>query len=551
VRIRIIVFAVLASAFAAGLSDSIFDSVLPQGIAFKHENSPTPRKHLIEAMGGGVALLDYNNDGLLDIFLVNSGNIGAEAKDSFGRANPRYWNRLYRQNKDGTFTDVTSAAGLASAGDDNYGMGVAAADYDNDGFTDLYVTSYGRNVLYHNNGNGTFTDVTARAGVAAPGWSVSAGFFDFDNDGKLDLFVTRYMDWDMKHSRSCGVSPKVYCSPSEFPPVANALYRNRGDGTFEDVSVASGIAAKKGKGLGVAFADYDDDGFADIFVANDGMEQFLFHNNGNGTFTECALEGGVAFTDEGKRISGMGVDFRDYDNDGRPDIVVTDLARQNYAVYHNEGHGAFSYRSLQTGIAALSGVSSGWGMRLEDFDNDGWKDLFVAQGHVMDNVEQIDPNLHSAEPPMLALNRTADGQTRFELANPGSATPVAGRGAAFGDLNNDGWIDVVMTVLGGKPQVFRNKLGANGRSSAHWLTLSIRGTRSNRDGFGARVSVNGQSQYATSAGSYASASDKRVHFGLGAATSAQIEIKWPSGAIQKMDNVQVDRILSVVEPERP
>jgi enediyne biosynthesis protein E4 len=526
-------------------SGALFEINVPVGLVFHHENSPTPRKHLIETMGGGVALLDYNNDGLLDIFFVNSGRISANAgaansKDSFDRANPRYWNRLFRQTKDGHFVDVTSAAGLSSAGDGNYGMGVAAADYDNDGFTDLYVTSYGKNVLYHNNGNGTFTDVTTKAGVATGGWSVSAGFFDFDNDGKLDLFVTRYMEWDLSHSKSCGISPKIYCSPSEFPPASNVLYRNRGDGTFEDVSLSSGIAAKKGKALGVAFADYDDDGFADIVVANDGMEQYLFHNNGNGSFNERGLNAGVAFTDDGKPISGMGVDFRDYDNDGRPDIVITDLARQNYAVYHNDGQGLFSYHSLQTGLAALSGVSSGWGMRLEDFDNDGWKDLFVAQGHVMDNVEQIDPMLHSLEPPMLAMNRNG----RFERASLGSVGPVAGRGAAFGDLNNDGWTDIVMTVLGGKPLVFRNR-----GSGAHWLTLSLRGTRSNRDGFGARVVVNGQTQYVTSAGSYASASDKRVHFGLGAASHATVGIKWPSGVVQKMDGVPADQFLSVVEPE--
>jgi hypothetical protein len=533
--------ALSAAAIAVGLEGTVFEAGAPAGLSFHHGNSPTYRKHLIETMGGGVALLDYNNDGLLDIFLVNSGHLGAEAKESFDRANPRYWNRLYRQNTDGSFTDVTAAAGLATAGDTNYGMGVAAADYDNDGFTDLYVTSYGRNILYHNNGNGTFTAVTTKAGVAAAGWSMSAGFFDFDNDGKLDLFVTRYMEWDLAHSKSCGSSPKVYCSPSEFPATTNLLYRNRGDGTFEDVSIASGIASKKGRALGVAFADYDGDGFADIFVANDGMEQFLFHNNGNGTFTERALEAGVAFTDDGKPISGMGADFRDYDNDGRPDIVVTDLARQSYAVYHNEGRGLFSYRSLQTGIAALSGSSSGWGMRLEDFDNDGWKDLFVAQGHVMDNVEQIDPALHSVEPPLLAMNRAG----RFERVDSGWPSAVAGRGAVFGDLNNDGWTDIVMAVLGGRAIVFKNRCG-----TAHWLTLSLRGAHSNRDGFGARVRVNGQSQYASSAGSYLSASDKRVHFGLGAATRASVEIIWPSGIVQKMDDVPADHFLTVVEPER-
>jgi len=539
---------------ALTLSAAIFDAGVPNGLKFKHENSPTSRKYLIEAMGGGVALLDFNNDGLLDIFLVNSGQLPNSGtphsrpgeRESFGRNQEACWNRLYRQNPDGSFTDVTVAAGLSHAGDGNYGMGVAAADYDNDGYTDLYVTSYGRNILYHNNGNGTFTDVTAKAGVAAGGWSVSAGFFDYDNDGKLDLFVTRYLEWDLDHNKLCGTSPRVYCSPSEFPATSSILYRNRGDGTFEDVSQRSGIAAKKGKALGVAFADYDADGFADIIVANDGMEQFLFHNNRNGTFTERALEAGVALTDDGQRISGMGVDFRDYDNDGRPDIVVTDLARQKYALYHNDGDGAFSYRSLESGLAALSSGVSGWGARLEDFDNDGWKDLFVAQGHVMDNVEQIDPSLHSLEPPMLAMNRGG----RFERGDCGTDSPLAGRGAAFGDLNNDGWIDVVMTVLGGRPVLFRNRAFRGQPVRQHWLTISLRGTRSNRDGLGARLFVNGQSQEATTAGSYLSANDKRVHFGLGAATRATVEVLWPSGTRQKIDDVSADQFLSIVEPER-
>ena len=527
---------------AAGCGLAIFDAGLPRGIDFMHRNSPTPQKYLIETMGGGVALLDYNNDGLLDVFLVNSGCLKSPMREpaNFCRSDPRYWNRLYRQNPNGTFTDVTEAAGLAKAGDGNYGMGVAAADYDNDGYTDLYVTSYGKNILYHNNGNGTFTDVTEKAGVAAGGWSVSAGFVDYDNDGHLDLFVTRYMDWDFKHSKVC--ARQTYCPPGEFPATTNILYRNRGDGTFEDVSNRSGIAAQKGRSLGVAFNDYDGDGFADIFVANDGMEQFLFHNNRNGTFTGRALEAGVSLSDDGKAYAGMGVDFRDYDNDGRPDIIVTNLARQVYAVYHNDGNGSFSYRSLESGLGSLSAGSSGWGMRLEDFDNDGWKDLFVAQSHVMDNVETVDPSLHYLQAPLLALNHKG----RFEGADPGTKLAVAGRGAAFGDLNNDGWMDVVMSVLGGHPMLFRNRGGRE-----HWLTLSLRGVRSNRDGFGARIIVNGQTQYATSAGSYLSAKDKRAHFGLGTAEQANLEIIWPSGTHQKLDNVRVDQFLQVREPERP
>jgi len=521
---------------------AIFEAGLPRGLDFTHRNSPTRQKYLIETMGGGVALLDYNRDGLLDIFLVNSGRLSDPMRlpESFGRSDARYWNRLYRQNKDGNFTDVTEAAGLANAGDANYGMGVAVADYDNDGFPDIYVTNYGKNTLYHNNGNGTFTDVTEKAGVAAGGWSVSAGFFDYDNDGKLDLFVTRYMQWDTQHSKIC--ARQTYCPPGEFPATTSVLYRNRGDGTFEDASIRSAIAAKRGRALGVAFNDYDGDGYTDIFVANDGMEQFLFHNNGNGTFTERALEASVSLSDDGKPYAGMGVDFRDYDNDGRPDIVVTNLAKQIYAVYHNDGNGSFSYRSLQTGLGVLSAGSSGWGMRLEDFDNDGWKDLFVAQSHLMDNVEQIDPSLRYREPPLLALNHHG----RFERVDPGMDTPVAGRGAAFGDLNNDGWIDVVMSVLGGQPIVFHNRGGSN-----HWLTISLEGTRSNRDGFGTRIQVNGQTQYANSGGSYESASDKRVHFGLGNAESADVYLCWPSGTRQHLKDVRADQILHVREPEHP
>ncbi len=494
-------------------------------------------------MPGGVALFDFNNDGLLDIFLVNGGRVTSPmvVPESFGRSNPRSWNRLYRQNKDGSFSDVTRQAGLANAGDGNYGMGVAVGDYDNDGFPDVYVTSYGKNILYHNNRDGMFTDVTTKAGVAAGGWSVSAGFFDYDNDGKLDLFVTRYMEWDTKHSKTCGGAWRTYCPPEEFPATTNILYHNNGDGTFTDVSQKTGITAKKGRALGVAFADYDGDGFTDIFVANDGMQQYLYHNNGDGTFTERGLEAGAALSEEGRRLSGMGVVFQDYDNDGKPDIIVTELPRELYSVYHNEGNAAFSYGSLVTGLGALSSGSSGWGIGLEDFDNDGWKDLFVAQGHVLDNVEKIDPSLHYLEPPMVALNHAG----RFERVDAGGQS-WAGRGAAFGDLNNDGWQDVVMTVLGGPPQVFFNRGGQQ-----HWLGITLRGTRSNRDGFGARVQVNGQTRFASPAGSYLSSSDRRLHFGLGSAETAKIEVSWPSGVRQSLNDVRADQYLQIREPEKP
>jgi hypothetical protein len=528
---------------AMAVAAPIFEVKPLRGIDFLLQNSPTPRKFLIETMPGGVAMFDYNNDGLLDIFLVNGGRIteGLHVPENFERGNPRYWNRLYRQNRDGGFLDVTQAAGLANAGNGNYGMGVAVGDYDNDGNPDLYVTSYGKNILYHNNGDGTFTDVTAKAGVAGGGWSVSAGFFDYDNDGRLDLFVTRYMDWDADHNKICGGDWHTYCPPNAFPPTTCLLYHNRGDGTFEDVTERSGLAAKKGRALGVAFADYDGDGFTDIFVSNDGMQQYLFHNNGDGTFTECALESGVALTADGKGMSGMGTVFQDYDNDGRPDVLVTVLPREIYSLYHNEGGGNFNYASLEAGLGALTSGSSGWGVGLEDFDNDGWKDLFVAQGHVLDNVQDIDASLRYRELPLLALNHKG----RFERADSGVTKPLAARGVAFGDINNDGYMDGVISCLGGPPVLLLNRGGGNN----HWLSISLQGTRSNRDGYGARVSVNGQTRAATSTGSYLCANDKRLHFGLGASEKATVEILWPSGAKQVLSDVRADQFLPIREPE--
>jgi hypothetical protein len=539
----LVVCGIAAGASAQSLSP-LFHVTIPRGVGFILQNSPTQQKYLIETMPGGVGLLDYNNDGLLDILLVNGGRIASpmQQPENFDREDSQYWNRLYRQNKDGTFTDVTEQSGLAKAGNGNYGMGVAIGDYDNDGYSDIYVTSYGKNVLYHNNGDGTFSDVTSKTGVSAGGWSASAGFLDFDNDGKLDLFVTRYLDWDTKRSKVCGGDVPMYCPPGEFPGTTNLLYRNRGDGTFEDVSVKSGIAVKKGHGLGVAFADYDGDGFTDIFVANDVVAQFLFHNNGDGTFSERGMEAGAALNADGKMLSGMGVAFQDYDNDGHPDLLVTELPHQLYGAFHNDGHGSFSEQSLETGFGLLSGATSGWGVGLEDFDNDGWKDVFVTQSHVIDNVEKFDSSLHYREPPLLALNRHG----RFEQVDAGSKLPVAGRGAAFGDLDNDGAVDAVVTVLGEHPQVFFNNGGKR-----HWLTITLRGTRSNRDGFGARVEVNGQVRFASAAGSYLSSSDKIVHFGLGSADAATIRVDWPSGIHQTLENVRCDQFLEVLEPEKP
>lgn len=513
----------------------------PAGLDFIHRNSPTAQKFVIETMGGGVALLDYNNDGLLDIFFVNSGKLTdpMNLPADFGRREPAFWNRLYRQNRDGTFTDVTQQAGLHLAGN-GYGMGVATGDYDNDGNIDIYVTSYGYNTLYRNRGDGTFTDQTAVAGVAAGGWSVSAAFLDYDNDGRLDLFVSRYLDYHLDRNVHCGTPFYAYCRPDKYEGVTNLLYRNEGGGRFRDVSGTSGIAEHVGKGMGVAVNDYDGNLFPDIFVSNDLMEQFLFRNDGKGRFEENALSAGVAFSDDGKAFSGMGAAFADYDNDGRPDIVVTNLAREKWALYRNRGQGQFVYASLTSGLAGLISQNSGWGVGLHDFDNDGWKDLFASQSHVLDNVERIDSSLRYLEPP--GLYRNAGG--RFERAPLPPLQSAAGRGVAFGDLNNDGWMDAVISVLGGRPLVLRGRPG-----NAHWLTLLLEGTRSNRDGIGATVRVAGQTVYATTSGSYLAASDKRVHFGLGALARVDVEIDWPSGKKQKLEGAAADQILKVREPE--
>jgi hypothetical protein len=526
-------------------SVSFFRSVT---LPFVHRHSPTTQKYLIETMGGGVALLDYDGDGRLDIFLVNGGKLSDPAKAhrpqrpgperarnspdgracasplcasspeepvDFQRTDPRFANRLYRQEANGTFVDVTAKAGLLDT-PNVYGMGATAADIDNDGDTDLYLTGYGGNVLYRNKGDGTFERTKEAPGA---GWSVSAAFLDYDNDGLLDLFVARYLDWTIGRNILCGTPFNAYCRPDKFNGTANLLYHNEGNGHFRDVSRESGIAAVIGKGMGVAVNDYDGDGFADIFVANDGMEQFLFHNQRDGTFAEKALEAGVALSGDARSFAGMGAAFADYDNDGRPDIVVTNLALEKYALYRNEGNGGFSYTTLTSGLAAVTSRNSGWGVGMHDFDNDGAKDIFAAQGHVLDNVERIQSGLHYLEPPALIAQR-AGTFTAIELGLP----RVAGRGAAFGDIDNDGRMDVVVSVLGGSPMVLYNR-GTNRPG----VTLKLRGVTSNRDGAGATITADRQTVYATSSGSYLAANDGRVH--LSGAPGA-IEIRWPGGKRQ-------------------
>jgi hypothetical protein len=524
------------------------------GIDFRHESSATSSKYLIETMGGGIALLDYDRDGRLDVFFTNGARLedpmpAGKAPDKSDR---RYWNRLYRQGSDGRFEDVTEKAGVSGAPQNRYGMGAAVGDVDNDGFPDLYVTGLGGNTLYRNHRDGTFRDATAEAGVGASGWSASAGFFDADNDGDLDLFVTRYVVWSFETNGYCGERKpgyRAYCHPDNYEPLANLFYSNDGDGTFTDASAASGIASVPGKGLGVSFADYDQDGFLDVYVANDSVQSFLFHNDGKGAFRERGLLLGVGFNEDGKTFAGMGVDFADYDNDGRPDLVVTDLSNERYRLFRQGQDGSFQDATHSSGVGAASLPYSGWSTRFFDYDNDGWKDVFVAQGHVMDTIERTAPNLRYAQPPLLLRNQAG----RFARAAAGGAFEVdwAGRGAAVGDLDNDGDQDVVMSSVGQRALVLRND-GGNRRPS---LAIETVGRTSNRDGIGSQVTVvspDGAAQYFTvgTAAGYLSASDKRLLVGLGSARSARrVEIRWPSGARQAFEDVAAGQTLRAEEPE--
>ncbi len=533
----------------AAVQPTFADVTSPVGLHFQNVASHTSRKYLIETMGSGVALFDYDNDGRLDIFIVN----GAPLADPTPKGTipqkqgPRDWNRLYHQKPDGTFEDVTDKAGLQGAG---YGMGVAVGDYDNDGYEDLYVTAYGNNKLYHNNGNGTFRDVTAQAGVGGGGWSTSAAWVDLDNDGRLDLVVLRYLQWDFD-DLWCGEGKegyRSYCTPDVFRPISPLVYHNDGGGRFTEVAQKIGLAPA-GKGLGIALADYDLDGRIDLFIANDSMPEFLFHNEGNGKFNEVGLASGVAVDGEGHTYAGMGVDFADYNNDGLPDLVVTDLANQMYALYRNLGDGTFAYETYPSGLGRMTTTHSGWGIRFLDCDLDGWKDLLIAQGHDLDTIQLTFPNLRYREPMSLARNT---GKSFIDVsAGAGSVFEQAwvGRGLAIGDIDNDGRPDAVVTTNDGPAYVLRNETPTHN----HWLILQLVGHKSNRDAIGAVVKVvtTQGSHFATvtTAGSYLSSSDKRVHFGLGLETAAKtIEIHWPSGIRQTVQNVRGDQILQIEEP---
>lgn len=540
-----------AAAPSSGATPGLFvDITQKSGVNFRYQASHTSKKYLIETMGPGVAVFDYDNDGRLDIFLVN----GAPLDDPTPlgtipkKSGSMFWNRLYHQKADGTFEDVTQKAGLQGEG---YGMGVAVGDYDNDGYEDLFVTGFGGNHLYHNNGNGTFTDVTAKAGVGGSGWSTSAAWVDLDGDGYLDLVVLRYLDWDFADVW-CGEHRegyRAYCHPENFKAVSPLVYHNNGDGTFTEVAAKLGLA-KPAKGLGVAFEDYDKDGHLDLFFANDSMLEYLYHNKGDGTFEEVGLTAAVAADADGRTYAGMGVDFADYRNTGWPSLLVTDLANQRYSLYENNRDGSFNYVSQETGIGKMTLLHSGWGVRFFDYDNDGWKDLMIAQGHDLDTIELTAPTLRYREHLLLAHNDHGKGFTDVS-SESGEVFRQnwVGRGLAIGDLDNDGRLDAVVTTNDGPAYVLHNEI----LTTNHWLLLKLVGHKSNRDAIGAQIKmVTGDGpQYAmvTTAGSYLSSGDKRVHFGLGKQTQVStIEIRWPSGITQTLTDVRADQILQIDEP---
>ncbi|HET7213798.1 MAG TPA: CRTAC1 family protein [Terriglobia bacterium] len=510
------------------------------GMDFVLENSPTPSKHLIETMAGGVAAFDYDGDGLTDLYFTNGASWPSLEKTS-----PRHWNRLYRNLGGFHFQDVTEKANVAGAG---YSMGASAADYDNDGHIDLLVTGVGRNILYHNRGDGTFEDVTAQAGIKSSPWSIGAAWFDYDNDGLLDLFVLNYLHWSPKSEPYCGDSTRqlrVYCSPTVFEGLPNALYHNEGNGKFRDVSQESGIAKHIGKGMGVAVADYDGDGLMDIFVTNDKMQNFLFHNLGNGKFEEVAMQAGVALLDTGNPVSGMGTDFRDYDNDGRPDIAFSTLAGETFPLFRNLGRGLFGDATYSSNMGLASRIYSGYGIGMFDFNNDGRKDLFTSNAHVNDLVALYEATKYKLHNSVFLNWGNGTFEDVSESVGDDFLTNQAHRGAAFADFNNDGRIDAVVTSLGAGPELWENITPKENT----WLIFKLQGTRSNRDGIGAEIRLDGQLNHMTSAMSYASSSHFGVHFGTGKLKIVKkVEIRWPSGTRQVLANVRTNHVLKVREP---
>jgi enediyne biosynthesis protein E4 len=512
------------------------------GIAFKHENGASPDKMMIETFGSGVAWLDYDNDGFLDLFFANGADIHQ------GKASPG--NSLFHNTGKGTFVDVTQTAGLAGNG--GFSTGVAVGDYDNDGFLDIYLTGYGANALYRNNGNGTFTDLTAKAAVKGGGWSSSAGFFDYDRDGDLDLYVVRYLDYDVKENTYCGYQKagyRMYCDPRGFDGVADLLYRNNGAGTFTDVSKKAGIANPAGKGLGVAFGDFDNDGWPDIFVANDLVRNFLYRNNRDGTFADITYSAGVGYDPNGNPRAGMGTEFADFDGDGLLDIFVTNFSEELNALFRNRGDLTFEEVTEQAGLGSAF-LSLGFGTKLFDFDNDGDVDIFVTNGHVIDNVQLYNPRLSYQQTDLLYANEGGSFRDVSAESGPPFRIKHVGRGAAIGDFENDGDLDVIVSNSGQPPMLMRN----DGGNRNHWLAIKARGRESNSFGVGARVQVvaGGRTQIKEiySAGSYLSSSDLRLYFGLGGERKIKrLEIQWPSGKMQTLTDVAADQLLSLDESQ--
>jgi enediyne biosynthesis protein E4 len=513
---------------------------------YKTNNDFTGRKYFPQPMCGGVAVLDYDNDGKMDIFFTNGAKLPENKKTG-----PAYYNALLRNIGDHRFEDVTLTAGLAGA-NLGYSFGVAAADYDNDGNTDLFLANLGRNTLYHNNGDGTFTDVTAGSGLddkPESAISVGAAWFDYDNDGLLDLFVTNYTTWVPENDKRCirDKSTDAYCSPTAYPSIASRLYRNLGHDKFEDVTESSGIGAALGKGMGIAIADFNQDGKMDIFVANDTERNFLFINQGDGTFKEQGLIYGVAYNEQGHAVSAMGTDAKDYDNDGRIDVVYNDLMGEQFGLLRNQGVSSFDDVARSSGMGNLSLPLSGWSIGFIDYNNDGWKDIYSANGDV-DNLKE-----HSKQRDSMFQNQ--EGKIFKDVSGEmGPDFNFSGyqRGSAFVDLNNDGFIDIVTTSLGERPRILIN----NGLSRYHWVTFDLRGYRSNRDGIGATIKVttaSGRALYnhVTTSVGFMSSSDKRVHFGLGTESAIKtVEICWPSCIVQRLDHPAIDRIVKVDEPDK-
>jgi hypothetical protein len=520
------------------------------GVNFVLRDAATPEKHQIETMAGGVAVFDFNNDDRPDIYFVNTA-----AQPRLEKTDPSFNNRLYRNNADGTFTDVTLTAGVTGSG---FATGVAAADYDRDGFSDLFIAGVNRNVLYRNKRDGTFEDVTGKSGLMHPAgqrkpWSISAGWFDYDNDGLLDLFVVNYCSWIPERERPCRIgSVHTYCHPRHYEGLPNALYRNNGDGTFRDVSAPSGVGAHVGKGMSVTFLDFDQNGRVDVFVANDTVPNFLFRNEGGGRFSEVALHAGVALNDDGRAVSSMGADAKDIDNDSREDIFVTANNNETFPLFRGLGNGIFSDVTYPSEVGRQSLARTGWSNGAFDFDNDGYKDLFAACGSIDDNVESFS-NRKSKHPNLVLANL---GNGRFRDASPlaGADFQVAARhrGAAFGDFDRDGRVDVVVTRIGEPAELFRN----TSASGNHWIALRLRGHASNTQGLGAQIHVvsrSGRQQWnrMTTATGYGSSSEPTAFFGMGKDPVAEkIEIRWPSGTLQTLTGVPCDRYLTVEEPAR-